>query len=400
MFRPPAENSRLSHQLVAVASQPPGRLRRFLASQQEAISQARNHWSYRVYWSARRMARFPGLRSIHVPAPIAKAWSMVTGKLRRRMTNWLVSRGSKWLSKQLVKTGIKKFAKAALVKLASLLGIGGGPPGWLVTAAIWLKGLSGRGLRWLSGKFFGRGGLGNFIASGFGIISLPEGESYDFKKMLLFGILGSVVILFILVIVVIMAVAGAIFTSSGRGGSQNTAYFNDLYRNRVDCQVEGQSPIARQACQIENALRQCQGGQAAPLVRSSNIGEVVGCLRNAAVPADVVDAIRGGIVDGNLQCVGFAKAAAAWLRTFNGNAKDFASHFRHKSWNQLQPGDAVVNVSGQYGHIAIVTKVFHPEVGEVIIQISQADGYLGTVFTSRLPLSYLRQGSWRVLKRP
>ncbi len=411
IFRSPRQNRRLANQLAQAAKTPRWQLfRPFFSSQKRIIGQVQRHWAYRFYWARRWLPRLPRLRFLRrlIPSPVARAWRTVTGRLRRKITGWLIRRGSNWLKKQLVKTGLKKLAKTAITKIAaSLIGAGTGPPGWLITAALWLKGAVGRGLRWLGSKIFGQKGLGNILASGFGIIKLPEGENYDMKKIFLVGILGAVVLPIILVLIVIITVAGAIFTSSGRGGSNNAAYFGALYQNRVTCQAAAAAPIAQRACRIEAALLQCQGGSGVPTVTEDNIDEVATCLQNAAISAGAIAAIRQGVVpinegdtSANLQCVGFAKAAAPWLRGTHGNAKDFASHFSHKDWSQLQPGDVVVNTSGNFGHIAIVSAVIHPEVGEILVQISQADGYSGAVFTSRLPLDYFKKGSWRLLRRP
>ncbi len=355
-------------------------------------------WAYRFYW---RLAG--GHNRWWQPS-----WEKGGGYLRsafsglgRRLENWLLRRGLGWAEKQLAKTGLKVALKEGLVKLATLLGLGSGPPGWVVTVLVWAKGILGKVGSWLGRLVFGRGGLGHFLASFGGLIELPAGESPSFKKMALVVGGSLLVVILLLPLLVIITIAGAIFTSSERGQA-SAAYFNLLYKDRVACQAEARSPIARQACLIENAFQKCQGSSEVPVVTEENFGQMVPCLQENGVDAAAIATLRQGIVDHTLQCVGFAKAAVPWLRTVRvAAARDFLNYFGQKSWQDLQPGDVVVSDAGEYGHVAVVTAVLDPGIGETMVQISQADGYQGTVFTSRLPLNYFIQSDhWHLLQQP
>ena len=386
-FRPPHLNQSLGK--ITPQTVPP--LTRPFVSWQQKITRHQS-WTYRFYW------RLAGGHDRWWQPSLEKGGGFLQASfssLRRQISNWLLRRGLGWAEKQLAKTGLKIALKKGLVKLATILGLGSGPPGWVVTVAIWAKDILGKINGWLGRLVFGRGGLGRFLASFGGLIQLPAGENPSFKKMVLIVGGSLLVVVLLLPILVIITIAGALYTSSERGQA-SAAYFNLLYKDRVACQAEAQSPIARQACLIENAFQQCQGGSEVPVVTENNFGQMVPCLQENGVDAAAIDALHQGFYENKLQCVGFAKAAVPWLRTVRvAAARDLLNYFDQKSWQDLQPGDVVVSDAGKYGHVAVVTAVLHPEVGETMVQISQADGYKGAVFTSRLPLNYFTQsGHW------
>ncbi len=326
----------------------------------------------------------------------ANLWALFLSPWRPRLNRWLWQKASSW-GRRLAGRGIKKLFSGLFAKLGGLvLGLGGGPSGWLVTAFLGVRKLFTRPLKKLLAGFFGGGWKSNFLAAlRLGTPAATRKKGNTFWWLLIFSF---VPLIFIFLAIII--VAGALFNHSERGGAASSAYFNQLYRQRVNCQSNGDNPLAQRACQIENILRACQGGDI-PRVTAANIDGLIPCWRRQGLAADVINYLRQGIVDGTLQCVGFAKAVVPWLRPVRvAAARDLADHFQSRPWGTIRPGDVVVNRGGEFGHVAVVSAVIQAEVGEPVVVITQADGYQGTVFSSKIPLSSLRQGNWVLLKPP
>jgi hypothetical protein len=131
-------------------------------------------------------------------------------------------------------------------------------------------------------------------------------------------------------------------------------------------------------------------------VDAATLAQITSSVEMGEDDCDYVDE-DGKSTNCKLQCVGFKKAIEPGIRGESGNAKSFArdnipGFSLSNDFDNIQIGDNVVNSSGKYGHIAIISNIVPDPlgVGKDIYWVTEADGYSGAVGTRKIPLEELK----------
>ncbi len=394
-FRSPKENRKIVATINSLAKTVDSFWLTPLKQQEKTIRQVTHSSFYQIGWLAKRLTG----SFFKEPEGVRREKRFFLPAAGKRFVG-LVGQKTLFIgAKQFLKTGAKAAVvtggKGVMSTLGSALGIGGGPPGWLVTATVWTTSLIKKG----TSRIFS--GLTTF----FNNLIFAQAQAEEKSDKSLWLILVAVFVgLPILLAVLIIFGAGILGSSLWVSQSESLAleqFLTDLEKVRVDLDPAGltRGSAAWRAAMTEQIIRECiKNG----VVNSRTLQEQENCLKEkleVSVPGAWEEIKRSVASYGKLQCVGFKRVAEPNLPSVARAAEYVSLLPHHTNFKEIKVGDNVVH-NTKDGHIAVVTRVEWGTVrGEIPnIWITAADGYTGVVATVPLTAQEIELKGYVILK--